>query len=152
MCAVSSMDRVADFESVGWGFESLTACQNNPPKEHSLRFAGGFFARDAQEHEMRLASSSNVKDNPTKIPLSRCFFIPLSWYIPHILLCFSSISRLVSCCSSTCSLSFHLKILCEISVFRQDCQSGFCYYHLPRSSASCEKNRSTYQSLYLSVC
>ena len=21
------MDRVADFESVGWGFESLTACQ-----------------------------------------------------------------------------------------------------------------------------
>ena len=55
-CAVSSMDRVADFESVGWGFESLTACQNNPPKERFSRFAGGFFARDAQERSDWLAA------------------------------------------------------------------------------------------------
>ena len=34
------------------GLKGLTACQNNPPKECSPRFVGGFFARDAQEHEM----------------------------------------------------------------------------------------------------
>lgn len=33
MCAVSSMDRVADFESVGWGFESLTACHGKTASE-----------------------------------------------------------------------------------------------------------------------
>lgn len=42
------MDRVADFESVGWGFESLTACQRKPLQFQ--RLLGFYFATKSINH------------------------------------------------------------------------------------------------------
>lgn len=124
MCAVSSMDRVADFESVGWGFESLTACQNNPPKERLPRFAGGFFARDAQEHEMRLASSSNVQEDLPKVSrpsYTQAFLFLLSFFTKRTIPTISSTRTITTAATIKAILLGCFKsspgLLLSISVF-----------------------------------
>ena len=71
MCAVSSMDRVADFESVGWGFESLTACQNNLPDERASRLAD-FSLETPKSAERDLPAARTYKrikrDENPKVP------------------------------------------------------------------------------------
>lgn len=79
ICAVSSMDRVADFESVGWGFESLTACQRKPLQIQ--RLLGFCFATKSINHPIS-HSLFNFKTTNKKIfTLAPKFFTTLLDYM-----------------------------------------------------------------------
>ena len=60
-CACSSMDRVTDYESAGWGFDSLHAHQYTL---QSLMFVGFFYAKITEPfyspHDLKIPTSSTI--------------------------------------------------------------------------------------------